>query len=143
MTVYKLTVNLGATLAVQAQNGSFHYFKPSVGAEFTIDETDDLVVLNKRFEDLYNNVVGPNFSAIVSELLGNAKTTEIAGTTTDDDCDCDNESCVCCKPLEIGEKPNATDIDLLKKIYQEGPQKAYATDEVLNTADDLPKEEWE
>jgi hypothetical protein len=133
MTVYKLTVNLDATLAVQNENGSFHYFKPSVGAEITTDETEDTTILNQKFEDLFDNVIGPNFTEIVTQLLTNSKEDESEEKDEDKKCGCKNEFCEC-QPLEIA-----------KKIYHEGPQKAYVADGVfINTdAEGLPKEEWE
>ena len=141
MTTYKLTVNLDATLAVQNQNGSFNYFKPSLGAEITTDETDDLTILNKKFEELYAEVIGPNFNSVVKEFLINSKEDEPEGNEKqiESGCGCENESCDCKnESLEIGMKPDAedtTELDLAKKIYHQGPQS-------LNDID-LPKEEWE
>jgi hypothetical protein len=130
MTVYKLTVNLDATLAVQNQNGSFNYFKPSVGAEITTDEIDDVKVLNQKFEDLYENVIGPNFSSVVTELVLNTKQKESEGNHNSNNC-CGGTSDACdCKTLEIGEKlgtPVHYDSATLLPINSEG----------------LPKEEWE
>jgi len=122
MTVYKLTVNLDATLAVQNPNGSFNYFKPSIGAEITIDETDDLTIMNQKFEDLYAEVIGPNFNSVVKEFLISSED-EPEGNEKKK-CGCENESCDC-KPLEIGVKPDPEEIivEELTKL--------------------LPKEEWE
>lgn len=129
MTVYKLTIHLDATLAVQNQNGSFHYFKPSVGAEFTTDDTEDLTVLDKKFEDLYAEVIGPNFNSIVTEFLLPSDESK-AEETVKNVCKCENDSCSC-KPLEIGEKPESEivhyDAETLLPIVEDG----------------LPKEEWE
>ncbi len=131
MTVYKLTVSLDATLAVQNKNGSFNYFKPSIGAEITTDETDDVTILNKKFEDLYAEVIGPNFKSVVEEFLINSEEDEPEGNEKKAEC-CGSDSCDC-KPLEIGEKPdfngyfNGYD-DLLLPIVE---------------VDGLPKEEWE
>ena len=136
MTVYKLTVHLDATLAVQSQNGSFNYFKPSIGAEMIVDETDDLTALNKKFEDLYSEVIGPNFKAVVNEFLINSNDEEKSEEKIEDEkkCNCTDGSCDCvdtcdclggcnnCEPLKIGEEP-------------ESPTKVSEAD--------LPKEEWE
>jgi len=106
MTVYKLTVNLDATLAVQNKNGSYNYFKPSVGAEFTTDEIDDPKILNQKFEDLFNGAVGPNFSSIVTQLvLNNPDANETS--EVENNCMCTNDNCDC-KPLEISEKPESS-----------------------------------
>ena len=131
MTVYKLTVNLDATLAVQNQNGSLNYFKPSVGAEITTDETDDIRVLNQKFEDLYENVIGPNFNAIVTEfLIDSDDKQEDSDEENNNNC-CGGTSDACdCKTLEIREKlgtPVHYDSATLLPINSEG----------------LPKEEWE
>jgi hypothetical protein len=155
MTVYKLTVNLDATLAVQQENGSFNYFKPSIGAEFYTDATEDLKSLNQKFGELYVEVIGPNFKAVVEEFLVNSDEKEASEEQVDSGCRCGNESCDNCKPLEIGEKPESeivhydgvtllpineetTELDRAKTIYHQGPQ-------ALNNIDteDLPKEEWE
>jgi len=127
MTVYKLTVSLDATLAVQNPNGSFHYFKPSIGAEFTTDETDDLTIMNQKFDDLYTEVIGPNFKSVVSEFLINSENDKQDGIAKKE-CGCKNESCDC-EPLTIGEKPESEDVEELNLA--------------LPIADGLPKEEWE
>ena len=130
MTVYKLTVNLDATLAVQQENGSFNYFKPSIGAEFYTDSTEDLKSLNQKFGDLYIEVIGPNFKAVVEEFLVYAED-EPEGNKKKDVCSCDTSDSCDCKPLEIGEKPESEivhyDAATLLPIVEEG----------------LPKEEWE
>ena len=130
MTVYKLTVNLDATLAVQNPNGSFHYFKPSIGAEFTTDETDDLTVLNKKFEDQYAEVIGPNFSSVVNQLLVSSEDTETTDDEVDSGCNCDTADSCACKPLVIVEKPEEIIV-----IGDAGP--------LLLAGTDLLKEEWE
>lgn len=136
MTVYKLTVNLDATLAVQNSNGSFHFFKPSIGAEFTTDETDDLTVLNKKFEDLYSEVIGPNFNSVVKEFLINPKNEEKTEGQLKKVCNCDDGSCSC-KPLEIVAKPELSTDDSEEDFLAEGNAAE------LENKKDLPKEEWE
>jgi hypothetical protein len=128
MTVYKLTVNLDATLAVQNPNGSFHYFKPSIGAELTTDDTEDLTVLNKKFEDLYAEVIGPNFNSVVKEFLVNSED-EPEGNEKKE-CQCDTADSCECKPLEIVEKPEELIVH-------------YDAATLLPIAEALPKEEWE
>ena len=133
MTIYKLTVNLDATLAVQNQNGSFHYFKPSIGAEITTLEIDDVKVLNQKFEDLYENVIGPNFNAIVTELLVNSEEKTSVDQVDDKKsvCSCDTDESCSCKPLEIGKK-------------LEEPIVHYDAETLLPIdTKKLPKEEWE
>ena len=151
MTVYKLTINLDATLAVQSKNGSFNYFKPSIGVEITVDETDDLTVLNKKFGDMYEEVIGPNFKAVVNEFLINTdvdeeEVEELA--VYEKKCHCVNEnddgSCHH-QPLEVGKKSeysdtdvkDITELDQAKIIYHQGPQT------LINDTKVLPKEEWE
>lgn len=136
MTVYKLTVNLDATLAVQNPNGSFNYFKPSIGAEFYTDSTEDLKSLNQKFGELYVEVIGPNFKAVVEEFLVNSED-EPEGNEKSV-CSCDTADSCACKPLEIGEKPELEDLERAKTIYHQGPQALNNTDE-----EGLPKEEWE
>jgi hypothetical protein len=127
MTVYKLTVNLDATLAVQQQNGSFNYFKPSIGAEFYTDSTEDLKSLNQKFGDLYVEVIGPNFKAVVEEFLVNSE--EKSEEQVKDECSCTDGLCSC-KPLEISDKPE--------------PVAQYDESRILHVFEgSLPKEEWE
>lgn len=132
MSTYKLTINLDATLAVQNLNGSFNYFKPSIGAEFTVDETDDMTVLNKKFEDLYAEVIAPNFQSVVNEFLINSNPAEVESENKDDNkspCSC-GDDCDC-KSSENSSEGDGLDtslaVDVLSDI-KEG---------------DLPKEEWE
>jgi hypothetical protein len=118
MTVYKLIVNLGATLAVQDKNGSFNYFKPSIGAEIMMSESDDLTVINQKFEDLYETVIGPNFKAVVDEFLINSDNKDDEEKSEDGKDD---------------EEKSEDDKDDEEKS------------EISNTiiTEDLPKEEWE
>ena len=131
MTVYKLIVNLDATLSVQNANGSFNYFKPSIGAEMTTDETDDLTILNNKFENLYEQVIGPNFKAVVEEFLINSDEEKDEDkkdcNCSEKDCDCSNNNCECddksCsyKQLEVDTDDNLTDTpieDLLKEEWE-------------------------
>lgn len=133
MTVYKLTVNLDATLAVQNENGSFNYFKPSIGAEFYTDSTEDLKDLNRKFEDLYAEVIGPNFNSVVNEFLINSDDEKKSDESKEDEiqvkhvCSCESTDACSCKPLEIGMKPESED----------------TTELPLSVSPDLPKEEWE
>ncbi len=92
MITYKLTVNLDATLAVQNENGSFNYFKPSVGAEITTDEMDDLEQLAKKFEELYSGVIAPNFSSVVTEFIINSGETD-STESSDNGCESGDGDC--------------------------------------------------
>jgi hypothetical protein len=141
MTVYKLTVNLDATLAVQNPNGSFNYFKPSIGAEFYTDSTEDLKSLNQKFGELYVEVIGPNFKAVVEEFLVNSED-EPEGNEKKE-CQCNTADSCSCKPLEIGEKPESEIVHYdgvtLLPINEDTTELNLA----LLTEDGLPKEEWE
>ena len=139
MAEYKLTISLDATLAVQNANGSFNYFKPSIGAEISIGEADDLTILNNKFEELYEQVIGPNFKAVVEEFLINSdekkdekkkdcNCAEEDCKCKDKSCGCDNESCDC-KSSENGENTIVDELDLELSV-----------DKVI---ENLPKEEWE
>lgn len=126
MAEYKLIINLDATLAVQNTNGSYNYFKPSVGAEVLIGETDDMMVLNNKFQELYNKVVAPNFSAVVEEFILN-----IAGPEEDEQqvedkktCGCNNEFCTC-----GGDGCNCSDDKVDSSID--------------NNSENLSREDWE
>ncbi len=115
MATYKLTVNLDATLSVQNENGSFNYFKPSIGAEITTDETEDLDQLSHRFDNLYEKVIGPNFNAVVSEFLMNSKDSEDTEKLSNGCENCDG-ACTC---------------------------KGESSEDVKEVADNTDKEEWE
>ena len=124
MADYKLTINLDATLAVQNENGSYNYFKPSVGAEVLIGRTSDMVLLNDKFRELYNDVVAPNFSAVVQEFILNIvddeATEQIENQKT---CNCNRENCDC------------------KSTNSEDNVESEFIVDVAN--DNLPKEDWE
>lgn len=130
MAEYKLIINLDATLAVQNPNGSFNYFKPSVGAEVLVGETDDTTLLNHKFRELYNDVIAPNFSAVVQEFILNIEDKDEDENEGEKGCNCENESCAC-KSLKIGVKPESSDDDLELDLP------------VKNSSEDLPKEDWE
>lgn len=124
MADYKLTINLDATLAVQNPNGSYNYFKPSVGAEILIGETDDMNLLDNKFKELYNEVIAPNFSSVVEEFILNIVDDEgdeqIESQKT---CNCTGENCDC------------------KSTNSEDNVESEFIVDVAN--DNLPKEDWE
>lgn len=95
MITYKLTVNLDATLSVQNENGSFNYFKPSVGAEITTDEMVDLAQLSEKFDDLYETVIGPNFNSVVTEFLLTSKDSEDPNKDSTNGCENCDGTCTC------------------------------------------------
>ena len=152
MTTYKLTINLDATLAVHNENGSFNYFKPSIGAEITTNETDDMKILNQKFEDLYAEVIGPNFNSVVKEFLINAEDEEKSEEQLENNNNCcggTSDACDC-KKLEIGLKPEAStetcsvcgQPDNCGDCNHE-PLTSEESEQLSSSGEALPKEEWE
>lgn len=138
MADYKLTINLDATLAVQNENGSYNYFKPSVGAEVLIGRTSDMVLLNDKFRELYNDVIAPNFSAVVQEFILNVvndeATEQIENQKT---CNCNRENCDCAIEGHdcTGENCNCKSTNSEEKVEPE--------DDVEVVGNNPPKEDWE
>lgn len=65
----KLSVSIGATLQVKNAKGEWDWIKPEVGCEISLanDEVDDTI--SEQFENMWNNVVGPQFANVVRELI--------------------------------------------------------------------------
>lgn len=67
----KLSVSIGATLQVKNARGEWDWIKPEVGAEVKFLEGDSKLEtdLQEAFTNMWDNVVGPQFASVVSELL--------------------------------------------------------------------------
>jgi hypothetical protein len=61
----KLTVSVGATLQVKNSRGEWDWIKPEVGAEVVLDGNDP----QETFGYLWDEVVGPQFKAVVDSLM--------------------------------------------------------------------------
>lgn len=71
----KLSVSIGATLQVKNAKGEWDWIKPEVGAEVLLNQHDlkqggdDNSMLQGVFTQLWDEVVGPQFSAVVLDLI--------------------------------------------------------------------------
>ena len=75
----KLSVSIGATLQVKNAKGEWDWIKPEVGAELSItpnelavdlEEGEDLNTrLQSLFGSMWDDVVGPQFKNVVTELI--------------------------------------------------------------------------
>jgi hypothetical protein len=79
MMELKLSVSIGATLQVKNAKGEWDWIKPEVGAELSItpnelaadlEEGEDLNTrLQSLFGSMWDDVVGPQFKNVVTELI--------------------------------------------------------------------------
>ena len=79
----KLSVSIGATLQVKNAKGEWDWIKPEVGAEVKLlegdlvdkitlpenEEVDSNMQLQMIFTNMWDEVVGPQFRSVVSELI--------------------------------------------------------------------------
>jgi hypothetical protein len=88
----KLSVSIGATLQIKNEKGDWDWIKPEVGAEVLLsqhelkkDGAEDNSMLQGVFAQLWDDVVGPQFSSVVQELLGqqNPKIEESSDNTVE------------------------------------------------------------
>jgi len=63
----KLSVNIGASLQVKNAKGEWDWIKPEVGAELTFEAMNENT--QHYFNELWDNVVGPQFKSVVDSLL--------------------------------------------------------------------------
>jgi len=79
MMELKLSVSIGATLQVKNAKGEWDWIKPEVGAELSIspnelaadlEEGEDMNTrLQALFGSMWDDVVGPQFKNVVTELI--------------------------------------------------------------------------
>ena len=73
----KLNVSIGATLQVKNAKGEWDWIKPEVGAELKLIEGEvQREFIQEQFSKLWDNVVGPQFRNVVSELLNDEVVSE-------------------------------------------------------------------
>lgn len=71
----KLSVSIGATIQVKNDKGEWDWIKPEVGAEVSLNQHDlrqggkDNSMLQAVFAQLWDEVVGPQFSIVVQDLI--------------------------------------------------------------------------
>jgi len=66
----KLSVNIGATLQVKNARGEWDWIKPEVGCEIKlVDGEIKVESLPTQFAVMWDEVVGPQFAAVVQELI--------------------------------------------------------------------------
>ena len=70
----KLSVNIGATLQVKNAKGEWDWIKPEVGAEINIPAPTEETPIQEIFANLWDNVVGPQFKSVVTELVADQST---------------------------------------------------------------------
>jgi hypothetical protein len=63
----KLSVNIGASLQVKNAKGEWDWIKPEVGAELTFETYNENT--QQYFNELWEEVVGPQFKSVVDSLL--------------------------------------------------------------------------
>jgi hypothetical protein len=77
----KLSVSIGASLQVRNAKGEYDWVKPEVGAEINIPNPTGDMDMQQIFSDMWDNVVGPQFRSVVSELIGEQNKSEDEETT--------------------------------------------------------------
>jgi len=66
----KLSVSIGATLQVKNDKGEWDWIKPEVGCEVKlVDGEIKAEALPEQFAAMWNDVVGPQFANVVTELI--------------------------------------------------------------------------
>jgi len=66
----KLSVNIGATLQVKNSRGEWDWIKPEVGCEISMSKGEiNVEALPEQFATMWEQVVGPQFAAVVQELI--------------------------------------------------------------------------
>jgi len=66
----KLSVSIGATLQVKNAKGEWDWIKPEVGCEVKLVDGEIKVdVLPEQFAAMWDDIVGPQFSSVVQELI--------------------------------------------------------------------------
>jgi len=83
----KLSVNIGATLQVKNARGEWDWIKPEVGCEIKlVDGEIKVESLPTQFAVMWDEVVGPQFAAVVQELINEQtpKKEEVEETTTEE-----------------------------------------------------------
>ena len=66
----KLSVSIGATLQVKNAKGEWDWVKPEVGCEIKLVDGEIKVdVLPEQFAAMWDDIVGPQFSSVVQELI--------------------------------------------------------------------------
>jgi len=67
----KLSVSIGATLQVKNARGEWDWIKPEVGAEISLPwgEFNLKEELQSHFSSMWDDIVGPQFKNVVTELL--------------------------------------------------------------------------
>ena len=93
MMELKLSVSIGATLQVKNAKGEWDWIKPEVGAELSIspnelaadlEEGEDMNTrLQALFGSMWDDVVGPQFKNVVTELIAEPLP-EVAETTEEE-----------------------------------------------------------
>jgi len=83
----KLSVNIGATLQVKNSRGEWDWIKPEVGCEIKlVDGEIKVESLPTQFAVMWDEVVGPQFAAVVQELINEQapKQEEVEEATTEE-----------------------------------------------------------
>ena len=65
----KLNVSIGATLQVRNAKGEWDWIKPEVGCEISLMDGEITDMIPQQFQDMWDNVVGPQFASVVKELI--------------------------------------------------------------------------
>jgi len=96
----KLSVSIGATLQVKNAKGEWDWVKPEVGCEIKLVDGEIKVdVLPEQFATMWDDIVGPQFSSVVQELLSEQAPKPVEEESTDEE-----------EAVE-DEKPNADEDD--------------------------------
>ena len=74
----KLSVSIGATLQVKNAKGEWDWIKPEVGAELTFETLTENT--QHYFNELWEEVVGPQFKSVVDNLLSEQSKPQISET---------------------------------------------------------------
>jgi hypothetical protein len=69
MMELKLSVSIGGTLQVKNAKGEWDWIKPEVGCEIKLHDGEITEQLQEQFAAMWDQVVGPQFKNVVSELI--------------------------------------------------------------------------
>jgi hypothetical protein len=96
----KLSVSIGGTLQVKNAKGEWDWIKPEVGCEIILHHGEITEQLQEQFAAMWDQVVGPQFKNVVSELI--AEPVAIVEETTEEEST---------ETSEENEKPNVDEDD--------------------------------
>jgi hypothetical protein len=87
----KLSVSIGGTLQVKNAKGEWDWIKPEVGCEIKLFDGEISDKLQDQFEAMWDQIVGPQFRNVVSELIADPVSIEEKKETTEEATESDED----------------------------------------------------